>query len=506
MPSIDRRWRWIFAIALFAGVWIALALVLNHAVDFIAGSPPPTAGPGAVKWSDVWSGLGLLAGAWAAFSFVSGARSRQRLRALALAGEADALLPARALPHLEDSALPDLAREPLRLLWRTRRGVSGVIATSEGLAQRRPRKPDALLRWEDARLLEVWRLDVQRGYAAGYALFGGVGRLVEWQEYREGKAYPAEKGVSFAEMQRRQHALLALIAARTGLAPRTQVLELADLPPSPAPTAMMEPRASAHRVTWFGLLVMALLPGVPLALAVAALALPLTRTPLLNAYVAATIGAPGLLILGFELWGLAHKPSQQPAPLVLLPSVPPDLARLAQPVRLRAPGMLGQRLACLAGALLLAGDGYALLRALVDALTDLPSSRGSFVLAPDSLRQTVLGALTLIVLFGMAFCSFGLFERRSVVTADADGVHWRRGGNRTTLAWESISHLVAHTSKGQVQSFGIESDDAEATEISWAAQARWRPRPLPARDGDAAELAALVAQRTGLALTLKDAS
>lgn len=503
MPSMDRHWRWLYGFALVGYPFVLLILLSDVIVALFAGKSLLSAlgfALNSLAWSDLSFVLCLLALIWFTSAAARGARQRQRQRARVLAGEIDAMLPVRTKPLPETTSLPDLAREPLRLLWRTRRGPIGVIATNDGLVWVRPGKPDHLLRWGDARLLEVWRFSLGDAHD-GYALFDRAGTFIEWYVHHKGKVLSPEGGASLLDMRRGEQTLLALIAERTGLRPHTFVLDLADRTGA-LPAVPIARRGRLRRIWHWGTLFMLVLAGAPLGVAAAAITLPLTRSLLLNAYVAATIGALGLFLLGFELRIIAELLRDRPVtppPFIELPAVRPEwIADVPQAV-LRIPGTIKGRLLASFIAMLLLGDGYAALRAGFDYST---GGHGG------GLHGLIPSALGSFVLVGLLICAVTVFERVKAVVVDERGLRELNGKAPQTLAWDAITTLVAHVTSGKVVEFSVASAGigAGAARIAWGARWKWSQRPATAAlaDGDAAELAALVAQRTGLTLTVED--
>ena len=117
---------------------------------------------------------------------------------------------------------------------------AGATFTNAGVQERSPWGVRRFLRWEDARLFEVEAIQTLN---RRYTLYGPHG-AVSWRD--EIPAYDSEAvqqrdhenyvpdGIAPEEMSRRLRAALGLVAARTGLAPRTL-----------SPT--LQPRASSAR-------------------------------------------------------------------------------------------------------------------------------------------------------------------------------------------------------------------------------------------------------------------
>ncbi|HEV8191971.1 MAG TPA: hypothetical protein VGP82_10875 [Ktedonobacterales bacterium] len=110
----------------------------------------------------------------------------------------------------------------------------GVSATNSGIDARTELGSQIYMAWDEMRLLEEDKggSTVQRRIAL-YT----QGKRIGWAEYTAGLgAQYVPVGATAGEMVRRQAALLSLIAARTGLAPRTLVKALESKPaPARAP-------------------------------------------------------------------------------------------------------------------------------------------------------------------------------------------------------------------------------------------------------------------------------
>jgi hypothetical protein len=242
-----------------------------------------------------------------------------------------------------------------------------------------------------------------------------------------------------------------------------------------------------------------MLAALPLAVAVGVLAVPLTRSFALNGYAAATIGAVGLFMLGFDvkvLTGILRDRPPQPLPAITLPPVPSDLG---EAFTLRYPAGWRERLLTFAIGLLLAGNAYPLFHAYVD----FGPALGSGGIDPLYLHHLVTGSVAMTALVGICVCGIAAFARRAVVSADDAVLRWREGKRHLSLPWDRIVVLVAHISFGKVRSFEAIASNANHTTIRWPAGSRWvAARGGPATGDAAAEMAALVAQRTGVSLTI----
>lgn len=368
---------------------------------------------------------------------------------------------------------------------------------------RRPGKTGASIAWPEARLLEVWRTSMGSGSnRAGCALFSEQ-TMIEWPDYPQDQAPASADGSSYSEMRRRQRALLDLIAARTGLTPRTFTKELAA--PEEATVAYPAMRRPIwRRFSIEGVLLLLLLAAIPLAVAVAALALPLTTSPVLNVYAAATTGALGLVLLGLESKFFAGIAKAHPLPAtrralpLALPSAP--IISSGESLGVYAPFRWKERILAAVIGLVFAGDIYPWLHSLGDFPAAFPAHDEQ--LTPYKL---LIGGLALIIVFVVIGAWMTVFGRRWRVVADEQGLHRRSGKEQRSLPWSAITRLHVSTLGGKVVEYEAVADNANRTSISWSADAHWaRDRRAPSADRPADVLAAFVAQRTGRTFTIGD--
>ena len=94
----------------------------------------------------------------------------------------------------------------------------GIIAETDGLWYYPRAGKRRFLRWEEIRLLEV--ILPQRERYRKYTLYGGKA-IAQWWEQPPSSLSLFELGLTKREFEERHQALLDLIAARTGLLPRT---------------------------------------------------------------------------------------------------------------------------------------------------------------------------------------------------------------------------------------------------------------------------------------------
>jgi len=102
-----------------------------------------------------------------------------------------------------------------------RRSPFGITVDEEGIEERTPFGDRHLVRWEDARLLEV-RLIKEENFEIGYQYILYSQRdAVKWSIVVFPREYLVPDGMSRGEMESRSCQVLYLIMARCGLLPRT---------------------------------------------------------------------------------------------------------------------------------------------------------------------------------------------------------------------------------------------------------------------------------------------
>ncbi|HEY7019931.1 MAG TPA: hypothetical protein VH349_02365, partial [Ktedonobacterales bacterium] len=180
-----------------------------------------------------------------------------------------------------------LLAAPLALRLRT-----GATFTKAGVQERSPWGLRRFLRWEDARLFEVEAIQTLNRRYTLYSSHGAVSWRDEIPAYdseavqqRDHENYVPDK-IAPEEMSRRLRAALGLVAARTGLAPRTL-----------SPT--LQPRASSAR---------AKAPSMRMG----RLRLPATGplgSTLLSSMILPLFFLPAALGVAFVFWQPAHSPT-----------------------------------------------------------------------------------------------------------------------------------------------------------------------------------------------------
>jgi hypothetical protein len=551
MPAADRRWRQALGLALcIALVCIALAgyyLFVVAPMNVERGGSP-FAG---LSWSDAWQPVFWIVVVLAIFSSALHARKRERLRQRAISGQPDAVPPSIIVPDPADAL--DVSAAPLPLAWRMLRTphavlfslallvtlpaatlgslflllwigirnavlVLGVpiallmvnlsvyallmrrraphkrlerlVATHSGLVWQRTGRADVEMPWYDARLVEVWH-ERQGRHAEplqGYTLYSRLARI-EW------RALPAEwiapEGVTYSELAHRQRQLLDVIAAKTGLMPRT----FADDLKRPEPGA----RASRSGVILaFALLgaICVLVFAALLGLAVASLLLPITPLPVVNAITAASLAGVAVFLTGLLVVAIVTVRRERTAIAAFsLPGLPDEIAATTSAAGLGYKSGMWAHAENIVCGLLLAWQIVPMCMAFV-SFTTYPAS------SPQSRVQAlVLSGFLLCVVVGAGLLWSGLRNRSTYVWADVEGLHKRDGRHVHFLPWEAVQSVQVEMIAGKAASFEVRG---ATRAIGWPAS---DARILPPRDDDARaltpdELAAVVVERSGRTLTV----
>lgn len=393
----------------------------------------------------------------------------------------------------------------------------GVTASDAGVAWRTPWRRQRFLRWQDARLLEVTPTG-NMNLAHECILYGGDGgrRFVRWQDYGNdigipgfpslGKQDYVPDGISPDEMARRTRAMLDLVAARTGLTPRTlhRRLQPADVARLPRPGAI----ASRAPFLVMGLLLLGLAAAAalfpPVALdrtldLVSALALALAGGSCVSF---ALVLAP-VLARDLERTPVAEEGTTSPTP----PSQPFLQPGEAYVLPFGIPPLVRPSVA-LGGALLAVGGipGYLWLVAWIPALfAPVVSGAGT---PPPWDGEAVLGlVLVSFGIFGIMLLWITLFGKalsEREIRADAAGLHLRLAGVRRDLPWDRVESLTLVTSAGRPQVYRVGGNSSK-TELGWPARpTRWSRPPKEGHPISPDALAALVTQQCGVPLATAD--
>jgi len=374
-----------------------------------------------------------------------------------------------------------------------------LSASDEGITQRRDGKPDVLIRWPDARLLEVWSSTLSgrnHQHWRGYTLYSREARI-EWEEYPESSTWAIPDGVLRDEMAQRQRALLALIQARSGLTPRTfnPNLQQASSPnPAVAPLT-----AATRRFSVAGVSVLLAIAAVLVVISSAGLLLPLTGIFALDFCVALIFCLSGGGVLIYTLRLLLRPTRPEPLMDYRLPPVPPiilerEAVSLAQPWPLSA-RVQGLAIAMVGGIVCAAGV-VGVVRAIGSGFGD-----SSSVLTVGAFHYVLACLVALLGLLLLFVAGNDVVQRATYVEATPDGLNQRMGKRGETLAWAEVESVVARMSGGRVTGFQAHHEGT-GTAIEWSPTARISARIVGAGGisitGE--ELAALVIARSGRTL------
>jgi hypothetical protein len=365
----------------------------------------------------------------------------------------------------------------------------GVVATESGIDARTVQGTRVHLGWDEMRLLEAVRGDA--GVTRRYALYA-PGKRIDWTEYATGYgAQYAPVGATAAQMTLLQAALLNLIAARTGLVPRTLVKALQH---KPAP-AQGKKRASPA----VGQLVSALILA---SSAAAAYFFPPTPVPWINWLGVGSLSITTLLFVATSLWEAFARtplPAHASPPSVGAPSL--EAPGAAYVFRWRIP--LVRRLGVLFAGLSLAVNLVEAAYIFLLQFGAMPPGFQSQIHAEDIFANLVHFVLAIIFamigVLGLALLYAGLRATAVRVQADKDGLKSTSGTHQQLLVWSSILSISWGPGGGERLAYHVQSD-TPYVQISWPAGSRIASVDLP---GDGAlpigpdELAALVAARIG---------
>lgn len=365
-----------------------------------------------------------------------------------------------------------------------------LVATHSGLVWQRTGRADVEIPWYDARLLEIWQERHRRGAEPlqGYTLYGRLTRI-EWRNLPA--AWIAPEGMTYSELAHRQRQLLDLIAAKTGLMPRTFADDL----------KMPDPGARASRsgiILAFALLgaICLLVFAALLGLAVASVMLPITPLAVVNAITATCLAGAAIFLAGLVLAAIVKvRRVRATVTTYPLPTLPDEIAAKTSVAGLGYKSRLWARVENVVCGLLLAWQIVPLCIAFVGFLTYPASSPQSRV------QVLVLTGFLFCIAIGVGLLWSGLRGRSTYVWADGEGLHERDGRRARFLPWEAVQSVQVETIAGKAASFEVRG---AARVISWPAS---DVRIRPPRDRGALaltpdELAALVVARSGRSLTV----
>lgn len=372
----------------------------------------------------------------------------------------------------------------------------GISATSLGIAARTELGSHVHVGWDEMRLLEVDRGDTTS--KRRFALYA-QGKRIGWTEYTAGLgAEYVPVGATASEMTLRQAALLSLIAARTGLTPRTLAKTL-ESKPAPAHAAKRSSDAVALLVltlvlagitaadflfpvtpfTWVNWISAGSLALATLSLIIASLRTALARSTLPAHTSPPSVGAPSL-----DAPGVAYVLSWR-TPLVwrllmifiglcLAVNLVPGVWLLLMQFALLLPGFHPQ---------LLSDDVFAIM--------------GRYALA---------FALGMVGLIGLGLVYGGVIAATAHIRADKDGLTTGSGRRQQLMPWSSVQDISWGPGRRGQFAYLVKSD-VPTFQISWPAGPQVASASPPS-DGavpiGADELAALVAARIGKPIRVRE--
>ena len=372
----------------------------------------------------------------------------------------------------------------------------GVSATSLGIDARTELGSQVHMAWDEMRLLEVDRGDTTS--KRRFALYA-QGKRIDWTEYTAGLgAEYVPVGATASEMTLRQAALLSLIAARTGLTPRTLAKTL-ESKPAPARAAKRSSNAAA-------LLVLSLFMA---GITAADFLFPVTPFPWVNWISAGSLALATLCLITASLWTALSRstlPAQSSPPSVGAPSL--DAPGVAYVLTWRTP--LGRRL-------LLIFIGLCLAFNLVPGVWTLLQQFGLLLpgFHPQLLSEnvfTIIGrfvlafTLGLIGLIGLGLAYGGMIAATVRIRADKDGLTTGSGRRQQLMPWSSVQDISWGPGRRGQFAYLVKSD-VPTFQISWPAGPQVASASPPS-DGavpiGADELAALVAARIGKPIRVRE--
>jgi hypothetical protein len=304
----------------------------------------------------------------------------------------------------------------------------GVTATDSGMDARTELGAHVHLGWDGMRLLELERGDASA--TRRFALYA-PGQRIAWSEYAVGlgtQYVPA--GATASEMTLRQAALLDLIAARTGLVPRTLVKALEN---KSAPA-----RGAKRASSVVTLLVLALILA---GSTVADYVFPPTPIPWLNWLSVGSLAFTTLVLIVTSLLAAlarSHLPAHAGPPSVGAPSL--EAPGVVYGLSWRIP--LTRRLAFISAGICLAVNlvpgGWLVLRQFGAMLPGVPSqflADGVFATLVHYLLAVIFAMLGLL---GLALVYVGVRAATVRIQADNDGLTSANGPHQQLIAWSSV--------------------------------------------------------------------
>lgn len=351
------------------------------------------------------------------------------------------------------------------------------------------------MNWGEMRLLEVNTGDTQ---ARRRFNVYGQGKRIAWTEYMTGfGAQYVPVGGTASEMILRQAALLGLIAARTGLAPRTLAKSLKSKP-TPA-------RATNRSSNAIVLLVAALFVA---GVTAADFFLPMTPLAWVNWV---SVGSLAFITLCLVIASLRAVfttrtlPAHASPPSVGAPV--PDAPGVAYALSSRLPAL--RRIFLIFIGLFLAFNVVPGAWALFMLFTPFLPGHETQLLSESAFtmlgRYMLAFVLAIFGLIGLGLAFVGTRAATTRIRADKDGLTTRTGPSEQLMAWSSVQDISWGLGVGGKFAYLVKSD-VPSFQISWVAGPQ--PSVIPPSDGAIPigpdELAALVAARTGKPIRVRD--
>jgi hypothetical protein len=360
----------------------------------------------------------------------------------------------------------------------------GITASDGGIMAKTMFGSNRRLRWEDMRLLEV----ATSRTPGGRQFFLQGGRVtISWSNVEANSRDFRPHGMTAEEMTVRVQAMLDLINARTGLAPRTftKTLRAADTAASPVDSRVM---------TFLALLVLA---TFTCGVAVGAVVVPLTTLHALNLDVASSLAIVALVLMAVAFRRLMLRPTRDKQPDVLQSSTPLSLGDSDYELAYGFPP--SRRLAFTTlGAVLLVNLAPLLLVWLPIML---------YSLLPRATRQYTPSALSAALAYivgiyggtGLALLRSAVRNGNIRVHAGAKALTDIVGKQSHSLPWGTIERVEEHRRNGRALSYEAIGEGGEIKIIRMAEPSRLRQllptgNTLPIAPD---ELTRFVAQRSG---------
>jgi len=380
--------------------------------------------------------------------------------------------------------------------------VTHLIADASGLTWNQPCKRAVVIRWEDARLLEVWTAPMWGTPAQVNRLFGAGKAIIVWPQFgphvKPPIGYEPDE-ITEDQLARRLQDILILIRHRTYLAPRSFDPELTD-------ERMLTDASNMFTAftTFFIVAVFGVLPLIGASLIVLK---PLTAYPLANVYGALTLVLIGVGSITLFIRGQISRArrrqrfgSDSAPPSYALPPAPTNANSIytlcvTRPNRERL-------LSGLIGILGLLDGVVVFLSFVAPGHAFHPGSLGYNF---ETLLQTPLAIVTFASLYLLSFDT--LRPAIALYGATSEGLAMRRNIRiMRIIRWRDIVYVATIRRAGVVT--GFEAIATNGERISWPAIAPQSSTRHSARDRSAPvapdELAALVVARTGLTLEARE--